>query len=250
MSARILVVDDEPDIEALLLQKFRREIRDDEFAFNFARDGVDALAAVAGGGNFDMVISDINMPRMDGLTLLQRLAEAEPELTTVILSAYGDMGNIRIAMNRGAFDFVTKPIDFADFEITLRKALAHVENLRQARLRASDAERAHASLSRYFSPSLADRLAAGAAIDLRGPAPTGFIAIQRRHWFYWAGRVYRARVAGAIAQRISRRHDRDRFRPRGHCGCDHRRRTACAIRSTGRPAGPCAAGNRLRYRNG
>src|SRR5690349_20538080 len=109
MAATILVVDDEPDLEALVQQKFRRQIRDGEVNFLLARDGAEALD-VLNGDTVDMVVSDINMPRMDGLTLLQRIQEANEPLSTVIVSAYGDMENIRTAMNRGAFDFLTKPI--------------------------------------------------------------------------------------------------------------------------------------------
>src|SRR3712207_3498295 len=117
----------------------------------------------------DLVVSDINMPRMDGLSLLQRLQETEEKLSTVIVSAYGDMANIRTAMNRGAFDFVTKPIDFGDLETTIQKTIRHVEVLRETRRRLSVAERAHASLSRYFSPKLAERLVGDAeAVDLSG----------------------------------------------------------------------------------
>jgi len=169
MSARILVVDDEPDLESLVLQKFRRQIRDGEVSFLFARDGVDALAALGANGDIDLVVTDINMPRMDGLSLLQKMQDSEQRVSTIIVSAYGDMANIRTAMNRGAFDFVTKPIDFADLETTIAKTLRHVEALREARARQIAAERAHASLSRYFSPNLAQRLASDAdAVDLNG----------------------------------------------------------------------------------
>lgn len=158
MTSRILVVDDEPDIEALVVQKFRREIRAGVMVFSFAADGVEALQAVAAQPDIDVVVSDINMPRMDGLTLLARLAELENAPASMIVSAYGDMANIRTAMNRGAHDFVTKPIDFADFETTLQKTLRHVHAQREARLRLAAAERARAALSRYFSPRLAGRL--------------------------------------------------------------------------------------------
>ncbi len=169
MTATILVVDDEPDLETLVEQRFRRQIRDGEFDFRFARDGVEALEMLTNGSAVDMVVSDINMPRMDGLTLLQKISEADDQLSTVIVSAYGDMANIRTAMNRGAFDFVTKPIDFADLEATIKKTLAHIERLREARRRQAAAERAHALLSRYFSPNLAERLASDPdAIDLGG----------------------------------------------------------------------------------
>src|SRR5271156_5277831 len=160
MTAKILVVDDEPDLEDLVTQKFRRQIRDGSLAFGFARDGVEALAFLEGHADFDMVISDINMPRMDGLTLLGRLQDEATKYSTVIVSAYGDMANIRTAMNRGAFDFLTKPIDFAAFETTVLKTIAHVAHLKNARERQAAAERAHASLSRYFSPNLARSLAA------------------------------------------------------------------------------------------
>ena len=112
MTAKILVVDDEPDLEDLVRQKFRRQIKDGSIAFGFARDGVEALAFLAENRDFDMVVSDINMPRMDGLTLLAKLQDEATRFSTVIVSAYGDMANIRTAMNRGAFDFLTKPIDF------------------------------------------------------------------------------------------------------------------------------------------
>ena len=169
MTARILVVDDEPDLEALIQQKFRHQIRDGAVSFLFASDGVEALTVLKANCDVDMVITDINMPRMDGLLLLQNLQENEEKLSTIIVSAYGDMANIRTAMNRGAFDFLTKPIDFLDFETTIAKTIRHVEVLREARRRQAEAERAHATLSRYFSPNLAERLASDAdAIDLGG----------------------------------------------------------------------------------
>jgi adenylate cyclase len=169
MSARILVVDDEPDLETLLMQKFRRQIRDGVIDFLFAHNGAEALALLGETRDVDMVVTDINMPRMDGLTLLQKLQESEDKLSTIIVSAYGDMANIRTAMNRGAFDFLTKPIDFQDLEATIAKTIRHVEILREARHRLLEAERAHASLSRYFSPNLAQQLVGGTdMIDLAG----------------------------------------------------------------------------------
>ncbi|HMO30745.1 adenylate/guanylate cyclase domain-containing protein [Enterovirga sp.] len=163
MTTKILVVDDEPDLETLVVQKFRRQIRDGVVSFLFAHDGVDALALLAENRDVDMVVSDINMPRMDGLTLLGKLQEADEKLSTVVVSAYGDMVNIRTAMNRGAFDFLTKPIDFADLEATIGKTVKHIEMLREARQRQARAERAHESLSRYFSPNLAEQLASDAS---------------------------------------------------------------------------------------
>ena len=167
MTARILVVDDEPDLEALIQQKFRHQIRDGVVSFLFARDGIEALTVLEANQDVDLVVTDINMPRMDGLSLLQKLQENKEKLSTVVVSAYGDMSNIRTAMNRGAFDFLIKPIDFLDFETTVAKTIRHVEVLRDARRRQADAERAYASLSRYFSPNLAERLAGDAdAINL------------------------------------------------------------------------------------
>src|SRR6202051_3919555 len=160
MTATILVVDDEPDLEALVLRKFPKQIRDGAMAFVFAHDGIEALQSIVDHPHVDMVVSDINMPRMDGLSLLQRLQEAEDKKSTIIVSAYGDMSNIRTAMNRGAFDFLTKPIDFGDLEMTIDKTIRHVERIAEPRRRQAEAERAHASLSRYFSPQIALRLAA------------------------------------------------------------------------------------------
>jgi class 3 adenylate cyclase len=165
MTATILFVDDEPDLEALVLQKFRRQIRDGAVTFMFAHDGIEALASIEQHPNVDMVVSDINMPRMDGLSLLARLQEVEDKKSTIIVSAYGDMSNIRTAMNRGAFDFLTKPIDFGDLEMTIDKTIRHVELMREARRRQLEAERAHASLSRYFSPQIAARLACDGEAD-------------------------------------------------------------------------------------
>ena len=169
MTAHILVVDDEPDIEPLILQKFRSQIRQGVVAFSFVRDGVEALNALRSNNSIDLLITDINMPRMDGLSLLQSLLDSEENVSAIVVSAYGDMRNIRTAMNRGAFDFVTKPIDLEDLEATIAKTIRHVQTLRQARERQATAEQAYASLSRYFSPNLARQLATGLGpVDLGG----------------------------------------------------------------------------------
>lgn len=126
--AKILVVDDETDLEVLIKQKFRKQIRKNEYEFVFAYNGKEALEKL--DQDPDMVLSDINMPEMDGLTLLSRLNEQNPLLKSVIVSAYGDMDNIRTAMNRGAFDFITKPINFDDLTITMEKTLEHVRQIR------------------------------------------------------------------------------------------------------------------------
>ena len=120
---RILVVDDEPDLEQLVRQRMRREIRSGQFVMEFAHNGFEALAKLDQQDRFDIVLSDINMPQMDGLELLQRIPSIDPDVRAVVVSAYGDMKNIRTAMNRGAFDFVTKPIDFGDLRVTIDRTL-------------------------------------------------------------------------------------------------------------------------------
>ena len=128
--AKILVVDDELDLQVLIKQKFRKKIRDGSYEFVFAINGRDALEQLQQHTDVDVVLSDINMPEMDGLTLLSKLNETHSILKSVIVSAYGDMENIRTAMNRGAFDFVTKPINFTDLELTIEKTLKHVNQIK------------------------------------------------------------------------------------------------------------------------
>lgn len=131
-ASRILIVDDEPDIETLIRRRFKR--RNGDYAFTFARNGEEALRALAADPSLDLVVTDINMPVMDGLVLLNRLQELEGRIVkAVILSAYGDMHNIRTAMNRGAFDFLTKPIDFEDFESTLRRTREAIDSVREGK---------------------------------------------------------------------------------------------------------------------
>ncbi len=125
-----MIVDDESDLEQIIRQKFRRQIREQEYEFVFASNGQEALEKIDFHGNIDVVFSDINMPVMDGLTLLAKINEKNPLLKTVIVSAYGDMENIRTAMNRGAFDFICKPIQFEDLELTLKKVLQYVEQIK------------------------------------------------------------------------------------------------------------------------
>ena len=132
MTYRILVVDDEPDLEPLVLQRMRRQIRRGRYEFVFAHNGVEALEQLEADPAIDMVISDINMPHMDGLTLLDQIPNVSPDIRAIIVSAYGDMENIRTAMNRGAFDFVTKPVDFDDLQITIDRTLEHIEQWREA----------------------------------------------------------------------------------------------------------------------
>ena len=134
---KILVVDDEPDLELLLRQKFRRKVRRREIELVFAGNGVEALDKLNEQEDIDMVLSDINMPEMDGLTLLSQINSLDLDLRAVIVTAYGDMENIRTAMNRGAFDFLTKPINFDDLETTIDKTIRHLEVMREA-LRSRD----------------------------------------------------------------------------------------------------------------
>ncbi len=129
--AKILVVDDESDLELLIKQKFRKKIRENIYEFLFAQNGEEALQKISDNPDLDVILSDINMPIMDGLTLLSRLPEANPMLKAVMVSAYGDMPNIRTAMNRGAFDFVCKPVDFEDLDLTVEKTIQHVLQLRE-----------------------------------------------------------------------------------------------------------------------
>jgi adenylate cyclase len=128
--AKILVADDETDLEVLIKQRFRRQIRENKYQFQFALNGRQALELLDQNDDIDLVLSDINMPEMDGLTLLASLAVKNPLVKTVIVSAYGDMENIRSAMNKGAFDFVCKPVNFEDLELTIEKTLSHVLQLK------------------------------------------------------------------------------------------------------------------------
>lgn len=131
MPVKILVVDDEPDLEILIRRKFRRKIRADEMELLFAHNGLEALEVLKEHEDIDLLVTDINMPEMDGLTLLNEISSLDRIMKSVVMSAYGDLDNIRTAMNRGAFDFITKPIDFNDFEITLEKTLAEVALLKK-----------------------------------------------------------------------------------------------------------------------
>lgn len=127
---KILVVDDEPDLQMLMMQRFRHKIRAKEYEFQFAENGQEAIEKLAHNKDISLVLSDINMPKMDGLTLLNELQKIErDDIKTIMVSAYGDMDNIRTAMNRGAYDFVTKPIDFKDLETTIEKTLNEIKRI-------------------------------------------------------------------------------------------------------------------------
>jgi sigma-B regulation protein RsbU (phosphoserine phosphatase) len=150
MLTKILVVDDEPQIERLILQRFRKKIKNGEYQFSFAQDGIDALEKLKVDCNVDIILCDINMPRMDGLTLISKLNELGLLIKIVMVSAYGDLKNIRRAMNLGAYDFVTKPIDFEDLEVTIQKTLREIENLKLAALAQEKLISLHRELNAAF----------------------------------------------------------------------------------------------------
>lgn len=167
---RILVVDDEPDLEALIKQRFRKQIKENGYDFLFAGNGREALESLAQNKDVDLVLTDINMPEMDGLTLLSQLNNEKYFLETIIVSAYGDMDNIRTAMNLGAFDFITKPIDFKDLEVTMSKTIKHVLQLKEN----AETLRENDTLKIYLNEinaqkKLKDRFFAIISHDLRGP---------------------------------------------------------------------------------
>ena len=153
-AAKILVVDDEPRIEELFNMRFRRQVRKGIYQFVFASDGEQALRALREQPDIDVIFTDINMPKMDGLTFLSHLGEANPFARAVVVSAYGDIKNIRTAMNRGAFDFLTKPIDFDDLEVTATKTLRLTAELRKS---ARHTE-VYGELRKFVSPSLLHRV--------------------------------------------------------------------------------------------
>lgn len=133
MAVKILSVDDELDLEVLLTQYFRRQIRKGEYEFAFAHNGLEALQKLLETPDFDIILSDINMPEMDGLTLLAKVNELKnPAMKCIMVSAYGDMDNICSAMNKGAFDFATKPIDLDDLSRTIEKAIEQVRYIRES----------------------------------------------------------------------------------------------------------------------
>lgn len=177
--ARILVVDDEPDVELLVKQRFRQQIKKGVYDFVFASDGLNALEKLRKHDDIDVIMTDINMPGMDGLTFLSHVIDVAPLVRTIVVSAYGDMGNIRTAMNRGAFDFVVKPIDFKDLEVTIEKTLKHVLELRK---NAQSSEENNV-LRMFVSPNLVDRLRAKSlyAPVTTGPATVAFIDIAGTH---------------------------------------------------------------------
>ncbi len=135
MTHKILIVDDEPDLELMMRQRFRRLIRSGEYELFFAHNGIEAIRTLQADKEIGVVLTDINMPQMDGLALLDAVKHLNTQaghlVKAIVVSAYGDMENIRTAMNRGAFDFLIKPIDFGDVESTIEKTLDYVEQLQE-----------------------------------------------------------------------------------------------------------------------
>ena len=166
MTTKILVVDDEQLLEYVIQQKFRQKIRAKEIEFVFAHNGKEALEKIAEFPPFDLVLTDINMPEMDGLTLLEKLSKIDNTLKAVVISAYGDMQNIRSAMNRGAFDFLTKPIDFQDMEITIQRAL---ETVTQARKNLTELQEVQTQLIQNEKMVSVGQLVAGVAHEIYNP---------------------------------------------------------------------------------
>src|SRR5690348_9540311 len=114
MTVRVLVVDDEPDVEALFRQQFRREVRQGLYTLDFALSAQCALEALEAhtGRDIILLLSDINMPGMSGLDLLPIVKQRRPDLPVIMISAYGDAPTMQISMERGADEFITKPVDF------------------------------------------------------------------------------------------------------------------------------------------
>ena len=249
MTSTILVVDDEPDLETLVQQKFRRQIRDGEVRFLFARDGAEALDVLGERGGVDMVVERHQYAEDGRADLLQKIQEATTSSRLSSSRAYGDMANIRTAMNRGAFDFLTKPIDFADLETTINKTLRHIEMLREARRRQiARSGRMHCcrAIFRQIWPS--GWRVIPARCRSRRKTARDHVAVHRHGRFYLARGDTRDGSHRPAAQRLSRRDDRYRVYTRRNRREDHRRRAACTVRGAGRAAGPRIPRGRLRAR--
>ena len=211
MPEKILVVDDEPDLEPLIRQKFRKKIRQNELQFVFAQNGLEAIDKLQTEPDIDMVLTDINMPQMDGLALLTRLSEQHPIIKTVILSAYGDIENIRKAMNLGAFDFLTKPIDFQDLEITTNKTLQHVEQMKQALQKERLAQQAQAELLKNLQQEIAERQRAQEALrtserrlaQFLEAVPVGIFVVEGSGKTYYANQTAQELLDKPIAPSVT-----------------------------------------------
>ncbi|WP_199245249.1 ATP-binding protein [[Phormidium] sp. ETS-05] len=170
MPTKILFVDDEESFPSLIRRHFRKQIRAGEMDCVFAANGLDALQTIQSNPDVDIVFTDINMPQMDGLTLLEKVHAFKPQMKMVVVSAYNDMKNIRTAMNRGAFDFLTKPIDFQDLEITIQRAIKEVAELKESENRFQAAQ---TQMIQSEKMSALGELIAGVAHEINNPV--GFI---------------------------------------------------------------------------
>ncbi len=168
---KLLVVDDEPDLQYLIRQKFKKKIHQKELQFIFAINGKDAIEKVYKNTDLDLVLTDLNMPQMDGLTLLKELNKFNSELKTIVISAYGDMKNIRKAMNEGAFDFLTKPLNLKDLDKTIEKALTAVKKNKELK---QQLDFSQMQLMQSEKMSSLGQMVAGIAHEINNPI--GFIA--------------------------------------------------------------------------
>lgn len=128
---KLLFVDDEPDFASLVEQQFDGKINDYEVSFVFAENGLEALKKLEEHPDIELVMADINMPVMDGLEFVTRATKLDRLLKIIMVSAYSDMSNLRKAMNRGAYDFVVKPVDFGDLTETIQKTLQQIDQIKK-----------------------------------------------------------------------------------------------------------------------
>lgn len=120
----ILMVDDEPDLDMLIQQRFRREVKEGQFGFSFARNGESALNVLKENPDISLVVTDLNMPEMNGIELLIQVKKRFPEKKMIVISAYSDQDSIKTATNAGADGFLFKPLNFQDFELRIRECTA------------------------------------------------------------------------------------------------------------------------------
>lgn len=175
---RLLVVDDEEDVEALFRGRFRKELRSGEYALSFSSDPIQALRMVEESADFEVLVTDLNMPGLNGLDLLAEVAKLERPLKTIVLTAYNDLGNIRTAMMRGAFDFQVKPLDLEDLRATISKAVRIVRELQageEARRRATELAKQNRRIEDIFGRYVSEEVKAHLLA-----CPEGFRGSERR----------------------------------------------------------------------
>jgi YesN/AraC family two-component response regulator len=211
MPDKILVVDDESDLEILLRQKFRKKIRQGRLELVFASNGIEALKQLEIHPDIDVVLADIYMPGMDGLTLLTKIRERKPIIQVIIISAYGDIDNIRAAMNRGAFDFLTKPIDFQDLEITTNKTLQYVQQIKTSLENERLAQKAQAELLTNLQQEIAKRHKVEVALreneqqlkQFLEALPVGIFALDAQGQTYYANKMAQQILGRGIVSRAT-----------------------------------------------